>query len=109
MSIRRYITLYDDTAADTSDWIALDTRHEDTPQSRSLIISLTAGDEITIEGTLKDEKGIDKTFLDTLTADEIVTLKIYTESEADILDGHWTYIRVTKTGTAGAAKVTGFI
>jgi len=109
MSIRRNKKLYDAVAAGTGSWVALDSRHDDNPASRPLRIVLTAGDTLTLQGIVKDAKGIDKSFLDNLLAEDISTLKIYTVSEVDILDGSWTYIRAIKTGTAGKGILEGYI
>lgn len=108
MGIKRYKQLYNSADAATSSWIPLDVRYEENSQ-RAIIVSLVSGDTVTIEGTVWDVKGIDKSGLDDLTASDITTLKEYTESEEDVLEGPWTYIRIVKAGTAGVAKVTGFI
>lgn len=108
-SIRRNKELYDAVAAGTGEWIALDTRYEDSPTSRPIRVVLTAGDTLTLQGIVRDVKGIDKSFLDSLTADDISTLKVYTATENDLLDGNWTYIRAVKTGTAGRGLMEGFI
>lgn len=109
MSIRRNKLVYDAIAAGTGSWIPLDVRYEEDSTARPLRIVLTAGDTLTLQGILKDEKGIDKSFFDTLLAEDISTLKIYTTSETDVLDGNWTYIRAIKTGTAGKGILEGFI
>jgi len=70
---------------------------------------MAAGDTVTLQGIVKDVKGIDKSFLDDLTAADITTLAEYTQDERDLLVGPWTYIRVVKAGTAGAARVQGFV
>jgi hypothetical protein len=108
-AIRRTKRLYDAVAAGTGDWVALDYRYDDIAASRPLRIVLTAGDTLTLQGILMDEKGIDKSFLDTLLAEDISTLKIYTTSEVDVLDGTWSYIRAIKTGTAGKGILEGHI
>lgn len=107
-SIKRSKVLYDSAAADTSDWFALDVRYDESP-SRAIQVYVTTGDTITIQGITKDVKGIDKSFLDTLTTADISDIKAYTASEPDVLEGPWTYIRVVKTGTTGQGKVQGFI
>lgn len=109
MSIRRHKRLYDALAAGTGDWIQLDTRYDESPAGRPLRVVLTAGDTLTLQGILKDEKGIDKSFLNSLLAEDISTLKIYTTSQVDVLDGNWTYIRAIKTGTAGKGILEGVI
>ena len=108
-NIRRHVELYNATAAGTGDWVPLDVRYDDNPASRSLRCVLTAGDTLTLEGIIKDVKGIDKSFLDDLLDNEISTLKIYTASEVDVLDGSWTYVRAIKTGTAGVGILEGFL
>ena len=108
MGIRRHKVIYDDSAAGTSDWVHLDTRYED-HFGRVLAIVLTAGDTVELQGTVKDVKGIDKSFLDDLSASEIHSIKTYTATENDILEGAWTFIRVVKTGTNGTALVEGYI
>ena len=44
-----------------------------------------------------------------LTADDISDLKEFTTDFVDTLVGNWTYIRVSKTGTVGNAKIQGYI
>lgn len=108
MSIKRYKVIFDGTAAETGEWFALDVRYDESP-SRAIQVQVTSGDTIKIQAITKDVKGIDKSFLDELDADDIADLKTYSASEADTLDGPWTYIRAIKTGTTGPAKVSGFI
>lgn len=110
-AIKRYKVLYNDSAAETSEWFRLDVRY-DHDTVRTLNIELTAGDTITIEGTTFDVRGTDKQRRDglaALTAEDIGTLNTYTTSDTDNLTGPWTHIRVVKTGTTGNAKVSGFI
>lgn len=109
MGIRRYKVLYDDSAAGTSDWLALDSRYEDDGVGRVVTVTLAAGDTFELQGIVKDVKGINKTFLTTLSTSEIHSIKTYTASENDILEGQWTYIRVVKTGTAGEGRFEGFV
>lgn len=109
MSIRRNIKLYDSASAGTGSWIALDTRYDEDPTSRPLRIVVASGDTLTLQGIVKDVKGIDKSFLDSLLTEEISTLAEYTESQVDVLDGNWTYLRVIKAGTAGKGIIEGFI
>jgi len=108
-SIRRNKVLYNALAAGTGEWIPLDVRYDKHPVGRTLRVVLTAGDTLTLQGIVKDEKGIDKSFLDSLTSDDISTLKVYTTSEVDVLDGAWTYIRAVKTGTAGTGILEGWV
>jgi len=107
-SIRRHKVLYDSADAGTGEWIQLDTRYEE-GATRAIRAYVTAGDTITLQGIVKDVKGGDQTFLDNLAAKEISTIKIYTQSEQDILEGNWTYVRAVKAGTAGAALMEGLI
>lgn len=108
-SIRRTIRLYDAVAEGTGDWVALDYRYDDIAASRPLRVVLAAGDTLTLQGILKDNIGIDKSFLTTLLAEDISTLKVYTQSEVDVLDGTWSYLRAIKTGTAGKGILEGNI
>lgn len=108
-SVRRYVDIYSAIAAGTGDWVPLDTRYEKTPEGRALRVQLTAGDTITLQAITKDVKGIDKSFLTSLLAQDISTLKTYTQSETDLLDGNWTYIRAVKTGTAGIGIISGVV
>lgn len=108
MSIKRYKLLLDQTAEGTTDWVALDTRYDEDP-TRSLQIAVTTGDSIRIDVTTKDVKGIDKSFLDTMTASDYTTYDTVTATDTLLVEGPWTYIRVAKTGTNGPAKVLGFI
>ncbi len=110
MSIKRFKTLYDtQAAAGTGDWVPLDVRYDDGSEVRTLIISVTSGDTVELQGIVKDVKGMDKSFLDTLQTSDITTLATYTESDNDVLEGPWTYIRVVKSGTSGPCKVSGFV
>jgi hypothetical protein len=108
-TVRRHVTIYDAVAAETGSWVALDARYDDNPVARSLRVHLEAGDTLTLQAIVKDVKGIDKSFLDSLLAADITTLKIYTASEADTLDGGWTYIRAIKSGTAGRGVMEGIV
>lgn len=108
-SIKRHKVLYDSSAAGTGEWFRLDSRYEESP-SRAIQVFVASGDTLTIQGTTKDVRGSTPTeVLASLEADDIVDIKAYTASEADNLEGPWTYIRVTKTGTTGTGKVQGFI
>lgn len=108
MSIKRYKVLYNSATAGTGDWVALDTRYEQLSE-RPLKVTLVDGDTVTLQAIVKDVKGPDKSFLTTLTDSEIASLKTYTETEQDILEGAWTYIRIVKTGTSGVALVEGTV
>lgn len=107
-SIRRHKILLDSTAEATGDWIPLDVRYDESI-SRAIQVVLVSGDTVIIEGITKDVKGTDKSFLDELTAEDIIALKTYAVTTADVLEGTWTYIRARKTGTTGNAKVQGFV
>ncbi len=108
MSIKRFKTLLSQSAAGASDWLDLDVRYEKI-SVRPIQISLTAGDTIAIQAIVKDVKGIDKSYLDTLADTDITTLATYTTSANDLIEGNWTYIRIVKTGTNGLAVVEGFV
>lgn len=107
-AIKRHKVLFDSSAAETGEWVDLDNRYSETNE-RAIQIDVTSGDTITIEGITKDVKGIDKSFLNSLDEDDITTLGSYTSDDNDVLYGPWTYIRVTKTGTTGPAKVQGYV
>lgn len=109
MSIRRNKFLYNAIAAGTGDWIPLDVRYEGHPEGRPLRIVLSAGDTLTLEGIVRDVKGADKSFLTSLVTTDISIIKVYTETEDDLLDGNWTYIRAVKTGTTGLGIMEGFV
>ncbi len=85
MGIKRNKTLYDSIAAGTGDWIALDVRYEEAP-TRPIRVVCASGDTITLQGIVRDVKGIDKSFLDTLQDADISDLAVYTEDTADILE-----------------------
>lgn len=89
-------------------WIALDTRYIKYAE-RAIQVAVTNGDEITIQGITKESKGLDKSFLDNLSAADISDIKTYDTNTADVLTGSWTYIRAVKVGDSGFAKVQGFI
>lgn len=108
MSIRRYVQLYNSATAATGSWIELDSRYEELSE-RALIITVTSGDTLTLQGVVKDVKGNDQSYLNSLSAADITTLKTYTTSGNDIMHGNWRYIRVVKTGTAGVGTIEGFI
>lgn len=108
MGIRRYKTLYDATAAGTGSWIRLDSRYETHP-TRTIRVSLVAGDTMELQGVVWDTKSIDKSFLDTIDTKYISSIKTYTQSEQDVLEGPWTYVRAVKSGTNGEGLIEGFI
>ncbi len=110
VAIKRHKVLLDQVAAGNGDWFRLDVRY-DHNTDRILQIDLTVGDTIAIEGVTVDVRGgnpavvtaaikaTDITLIEELTADGVLNL----------LQGPWTYIRATKTGTTGNAKIQGFI
>lgn len=104
----RHKVLLQTGAATTGPWIRIDNRYQD-GIDRAIQVSLQEGDTIRIEGITQDAKGMDKSFLTTLGPNDISVLKEYTESAGDVLQGSWTYIRAVKVGTAGFAKVQGFV
>lgn len=109
MGIKRYKVLFDASTASTGEWFSLDSRYDQSTE-RVVQVDLTVGDTVYLEGTTKDVKGIDKSFLDDLEASDISIIGTYTaDNTGDVLVGPWSYIRVRKTGTTGAAKVSGFI
>jgi hypothetical protein len=108
MGIKTYQVLYDDSAAGNGEWFQLDTRYEDTSE-RVIQVELTTTDTIKIEATAKDVKGGDKSFLDDLEANEIVTLTTISADGSYTIVGPWAFIRAVKTGTTANAKVTGVI
>lgn len=108
--IRKHKVLLDQTAATSGGtWQRLDSRHE-IDASRAFQISMNASDTITIEATTIDAKDA-TTLAAVIGTDDITTLQTYTGNadENDVILGPWTYIRATKTGTNGAAKVQGYI
>lgn len=109
-AILRYKVLYDSSAAGTGEWIRLDNRYCG-DLDRIVHVDLTTGDTVTIQGITKDVRGPKPAdFFTSLEADDITTLATLTaDSEDPILQGPWSYIRVVKTGTAGNAKVSGYI
>ena len=108
MSIKRYVVLYNDSAANTGSWIQLDTRYEDYSQ-RTLQFTVVSTDNLILEGTTVDYKTIDKSYLSTLPASDISTITTITSTGTYTLTGPWAYVRVRKTGTAGVGKAEGLI
>lgn len=108
MAIKRHKILLDQTAAGSSDWFQLDTRYED-DTTRIIQVELTAADTVILQGITKDVKGADKSYLDSLDADDIAVITTISADGFYNITGAWSHIRVTKTGTAGNAKVQGMI
>lgn len=108
--IRRHKVLYDSDAAGTGSWIRLDSRRE-IDNTRAITIKMNASDTIAIQGTVID--AIDATALVAKydSTKDVVTLEEYTgETDVDaVLQGNYTFIRAVKTGTAGNAKVQGYL
>ena len=107
-SAKRYVKLYNDTAAATSGWFRLDSRYEKI-SVRPIHFSITAGDTIVLQATVVDSKGIDETYLNNLAASDIATIGTFVATGDELLEGNYTWIRVVKTGTNGLAVVEGFI
>ena len=109
-SIKRHKVLYDSAAAGSGEWFRLDSRYDEALE-RALQIKMNASDTVAIEATTID--AIDAARLAAVIDEDedVVTLESYTgATDVDgVLSGNWTYIRVTKTGTAGHAKVQGYI
>lgn len=110
-AILRNHVLYDSADAGTGDWVRLDNRYCGGDIDRALSIYVTAGDTVTIEGIVNDQRGLtqDQVLAAVDETKDVRTLKTYTASDEDVLYGSWTYIRAVKTGTNGAAKVQGMI
>jgi len=96
------------STAGNSKWFDLDVRYEKI-SVRPINGTVTAGDTVAIQATTKDVKGNGLSFLNSLAASDYTTLATYTTNFNDLIEGNWTYIRVVKTGTNGAAVVEGFI
>lgn len=107
MSYKRYKQLMSQSAAGTSDWLDMDVRYE-AISVRPIQGTIANGDTIAVQVITKDVKGNDKSFLDSLAASDITTLKTYTGDFNDLIEGNWTYVRVVKTGANGTAVVEGF-
>ncbi len=109
-SIKRHKVLMDQTVAGNGDWFRLDSRY-DLDTQRILQVDLTVGDTIVIEGTTVDVRGGDvATVTAGLASNDITTIETLTaDGVLNLLQGPWTYIRATKTGTTGNAKIQGFI
>lgn len=109
-SIKRHKVLMDQVAAGDGDWFRLDSRY-DHDSNRILQVDLTVGDTIVIEGVTKDVRGSGPDIVTaSIEATDITVIESLTaDGTSNLLQGPWTYIRVTKTGTTGNAKVQGFI
>lgn len=107
-SAKRYVQLYNSAAAGTSSWFRLDSRYEKI-SVRPIHFSITAGDTFVLQALVKDAKGIDETYLNSVTAADIATLGTFTSTGDELIEGNYTWIRVTKTGTNGVGVVEGFI
>lgn len=107
MGFRRNKILYNSSAAGIGEWVSLDSRYEIDP-TRVIHAVLAAGDVITIQGTTVDIRGPENP-LDSITDYDIVDITEFDESGTGTLIGPYTYIRAVKTGTAGRAKVQGFM
>jgi hypothetical protein len=109
MSIKRHVVLYNDSAAGSGNWIPLYTKYAGGDQNRTIQVNMNASDTVDIEGTTIEAK--DATDLGTVAAEDITVIKSYTGNtdENDALLGSFTFVRVTKTGTNGTAKVQGQI
>lgn len=112
MSIRRHIVLLDtllDTALATGDWIPMDVRYDEGIE-RGITGNVVSGDTVVLEVITKDVKGIDKSFLTSLHADDIIVFGTYTADFAVSIPSTYTYIRARKSiGTTGSVKVQGMI
>lgn len=109
MGIRRHKILFNSATAGDGDWVRLDTRREEDPSGRTIRVVLVAGDTLELQGITRDIKAGDEADLTTLEDSEIASIAIYTSTENDLLDGHWTYIRMVKTGANGIAYSEGFV
>ena len=107
-SAKRFVQLYNSSAAGTSGWFRLDSRYEKI-SVRPIHISLVAGDTFVLQALVKDFKGIDETYLNNVTAAEIATLGTFTATGDELIEGNYTWVRVQKTGTNGVGVVEGFI
>ena len=107
MSNKNYVLLYNASAAASGTWYPVSGTYGDQYQA-VVQVSLNASDTILIEGTTLEAK--DATALAAIiTAADIVTIKTFSSvtSGFQVIDGPWTFIRATKTGTTANAKVQG--
>lgn len=107
-AIRRYKKLFDATTAATTVWHHLDFRYDDSGSVRNLSVNVTAGDSVIVQATAYDVKGTDINNI-TVPPLEITTLTTITTTGNYAINGPWSAIRITKTGTAGRAVVDGAI
>ncbi len=107
-SAKRYVKLYNASAAGTGAWFRLDSRYEKI-SVRPIHFSITAGDSFVLQATVVDFKGIDETYLNNLQASDIATLGTFVATSDELLEGNYTWVRVVKSGTAGIGVVEGFI
>lgn len=110
-SIKRHKVLLDQSAAGSGEWVRLDARYEEAPE-RPIQVDVVTGDTITLEATSYEVKGdpnATTTGLASLSADDITIIETFTEDGNGVIAGYWTFIRVTKTGTTGNAKVQGYV
>lgn len=108
MGIRNNKVLYNSSAAGSGDWFFLDSRYESDAQ-RAVMGTVVTGDTVNIEGITLPIRCTESDSLASIDAEDITELGSYTENFSDILNGNWTWIRVTKEGTTGTAKVQGNI
>ncbi len=100
-AIKNHQVLLDTNLAGDGAWFQLDYMAE-TGHVRPIQGKVVTGDTIKIQATtVQDESSI--------TADDIVDLKQYTADFNDVINGAWAFIRVSKVGTTGNAKVQGTI
>ncbi len=108
MSVKRRVTMYNDSAAGTSNWFQLDYRYDHAP-FRTINVSMNSSDSVVLQATTYDIKGGPDLNQITVPASEIVTLKTYAASGEDVVQGPWAAFRIVNTGTAGVATVNGLI
>lgn len=107
-SAKRYAVLYNSATAGTGQWFRLDSRYEKI-SVRPIHFSITSGDTFILQALVIDSKGIDETYLTSITTDDICTLGTFTATGDELIEGNYTWVRVVKTGTNGVGKVSGFI
>ena len=105
MPSKRHIILFNASTATTGDWYKI--ADPETPSA--IQVNMNASDTVTLQGTTLE--AADVTALGTVAAADITDLKEYTGGTDfnDTLLAPFTFIRVTKTGTTGTAKVQGAI
>jgi hypothetical protein len=101
MTSKKHVVLYNDSAAGSGNWYPLNS------DNCSIQVNMNASDTVLLQGTTRNAK--DATDLGTVAAEDITTIETFTGStDANgVIVGSFTFIRVTKTGTAGVAKVQG--